>query len=150
MFSENFGLCCSVCVVRFSVKILDCLVSLLCRNAATSSPGPSPLCSNSKWRVGRRRPRTRLPKYSTNPGVFCHVTHVSFKQRIQITRKQTRLHTAGNNLWTLHDSWSILVDLSRGFFARSAILKAEKALGMRLENLFQNPDMFPCFVLRVS
>ena len=28
-----------------------------------------------------------------------------------------------------HDSWSILVTLSRGFYERPAILKAEEALG---------------------
>ena len=36
-------------------------------------PRPFSALINSKWRVGWRRPWTKLPKYSKNRGVFCHV-----------------------------------------------------------------------------
>ena len=87
----------SVCMrmnAHVVVHVLTLMRMPMCSGTrrATSSPGPSP---RSKWRSEKP---LRLLKYSTNRGVFCHVTHdeVAFSEVVSSVWRPCLFSAIGN------------------------------------------------------
>ena len=104
--------------------------------------------SASKMAGEQRSTGTRLPKYSKNRGVFCHVTGDEMPSLELISSNwqsifllQCRTLSSGTKTFDHvsrnkipHDSWIILAASSGGFLRLTAILKAEKALGTTVDS----------------